>query len=125
MVGVDPSTAFAALGRAHAPHAVHHAPLDALPVPLGWAVAVASLAGLHHLDDLDAGLRAFAIALRPGGRLVVADVERGSGPARFPDGFVDAHNALRHRGAHLGPETAARVTAAGLTVAEDAVVDIP
>lgn len=123
VTGVDPSRSFAALGQHHAQHPVHHASLSALPFEDGSFDAVVSVAGLHHAPDLDAILREFARVVRPGGRVVVADVERGSGAAVFLDGFVDAHNPQGHVGDYFTPDTARRVAAAGLHVQHDAVAD--
>lgn len=49
----------------------HHTSVDRLPVPDGSMDLVYSLGVLHHLPDPEAGLRACARAVRPGGRLLV------------------------------------------------------
>lgn len=123
VIGVDPSASFAALGQAHAPHPVTHAPLTPSPVPAGSVDAVVSVAGLHHAPNLDEIFEAFRDAVRPGGRVVVADVERGTGPAVFLNGFVDAHNPQGHDGDFFHEGTAERLRGAGLEVEHDAVAE--
>ncbi len=75
-----------------------HCPLDAIALPDSTADAVASLAGLHHERCLPAILAEFQRVLRPGGRLGIAEIATGSAPARFLNGFVDAHSSLGHDG---------------------------
>ena len=71
-----------------------------LPLPDGSADRVVYLAVLHHFDDA-ARLAAYREALRvlrPGGLLVVGDVEEGSPQALWLNGFVDRNNPLGHDG---------------------------
>lgn len=84
---------------------------------------VVSVAGLHHEPDLAATLAAWRPLLRPGGRLVIADVARGSAVATFLDGYVGSHNALGHEGAFFGPDLGEVVVEAGyrdVVVVDDA-----
>lgn len=64
----------------------------------GFADAVVSLAGFHHVENREDVLREMHRILRPGGRLCLADVDQGSPVARFLNGFVHAHSPLGHRG---------------------------
>jgi SAM-dependent methyltransferase len=57
---------------------------------------VAVLAGLHHQDDKAGFLREAHRVLKPGGRIVVADVREGSGPARFLTQAVDRWSDMGH-----------------------------
>jgi len=123
VVGVDPSASFAALGQAHAPHPVTHAPLAPSTLAPGSVDAVVSVAGLHHAPNLDEIFEAFASIVRPGGRVVVADVERDTGPAMFLNGFVDAHNPQGHQGDFFHAGIAEQLRAAGLEVEHDAVAE--
>ena len=68
------------------------------PVELGWADRAICLAASHHIVNLQALLDNFFRYTRPGGLIQLADVEPGSGIARFLDGFVDAYTPSGHRG---------------------------
>ena len=59
------------------------------------------LASLHHVADKSAFFDALAAHLRPGGRIVLADVVEGTPVARFLDGFVARHNGMGHDGFYL------------------------
>jgi hypothetical protein len=52
--------------------------------------------------------------LRPGGRLGVADVELGSPPDRFLNGFVHEHSRTGHRGVFFDESFADALREAGL-----------
>ncbi len=73
-------------------------PLDDIDLPDAAADAVVSLAGLHHEPRLPAIFAEFHRLLKPGGRLGIAEVGADSAPARFLNGFVDAHNSQGHDG---------------------------
>jgi len=77
------------------------------------ADVVVSVAGLHHEEDPVGLLGAWRRLLRPGGRLVVADVAAGSSVASFLDGFVGNHNGIGHVGRYLPPDVDRRVRAVG------------
>ena len=69
-----------------------------LPLPDAACDAACSLAGMHHVPQRAAHYAEVFRILRPGGRLVLADVEVGSAPALFLNGFVDAHLSQGHCG---------------------------
>ena len=52
--------------------------------------------------------------LRPGGRLGIADVQLGSPPDRFLNGFVHEHSRTGHQGVFLDAAFAETLRAAGL-----------
>lgn len=79
------------------------APLEATPLPDASCDAVASLAGLHHFSDkLPVYLEWFRL-LKGGGRVVVADVEAETPPARFLNVYVHRHTPDGHEGFFLRP----------------------
>jgi len=93
-----------------------------LPLPWGSAsVDVAlSLAGVHHLADKRPLYTELLRVVRPGGHLVLSDVERDSAVANFLDGFVGAHNDTGHEGIYLDEETPRQLQAAGWDVLSNA-----
>jgi SAM-dependent methyltransferase len=91
---------------------------DLLPLPWadGAADAALSIAGVHHLADKRPLFAELARVVKPGGRLVLADVHEGSAVSRFLDGWVDRHNSTGHRGDYLGPHTLDELEQSGWTV---------
>ncbi len=89
-----------------------------LPLPFadGSADVAISVAGVHHLADKRPLLCELHRALRPGGRLVVADAHAGSAVARFLDEFVGRYNSTGHEGIYLDERTVADVASAGLVL---------
>jgi SAM-dependent methyltransferase len=122
---IEPSAVFAEACPAGPACHVVAAPIEAVPLPPARADAIVSLAGLHHCPDASAVFREMRRLLRPGGTAVIADVADGTAPARFLDGFVDAHNPIGHRGAYLDDRTAGLLSGAGLVPIEDRMVDVP
>lgn len=84
-----------------------------------------NLAGAHHLEDKVLFFNEAARILKPGGRLVLADVEAGTGADRFLNEFVDQNNSMGHTGVFLTPETAANVADCGFEILRDEVIDFP
>jgi SAM-dependent methyltransferase len=89
-------------------------------LPLPWKTAsvdaAVSLAGVHHLEDKVPLFTELARVVRPGGRLVLADVHEDSAVSRFLDGWVDKHNSTGHEGIFLGPQTLNELDQAGWSV---------
>jgi len=65
------------------------------------ADVLVSLAGLHHLPDRAARYLEAKRVLRPGGRIVVADVLKGSSADSFLNGFINEANSMGHHGIFL------------------------
>lgn len=117
VVGVERSSAMAARARRRAEGLanveVRRGTIEDLPVDDGWADVVLLSLSLGHVEDVTAALRRCARAARPGGRIVVADVERHLDAAivdRLGPGFrgFDADDLLRTMSA-AGLEGARRV----------------
>ena len=98
-------------------------PLAKIALPDRSADVVTCLTGLHHEPDVDGVLAELVRVLRPGGRLGVADVELGSAPDRFLNGFVHEHSRTGHRGAFFDASLVERLREAGL--AEVALAQAP
>jgi SAM-dependent methyltransferase len=86
---------------------------------------VVSVAGLHHVPELDAVFREMRRLVRPDGWVVVADVNAGSASDDFLNGFVDARNPLGHKGVFFDDATPGRLAKAGLRVVDDRIVATP
>lgn len=89
------------------------APCQEIPLPSASCDAVCSLAGLHHLHDREPVYSEWFRLLRPGGRVVIADVAEGTPVAGFLNGFVDRYNTLGHDGRFIDVADEAALHAAG------------
>lgn len=89
--------------------------------------AVVSLTGLHHVDapEQDAFLHECRRVLRPGGRLVIGEVARGSAVDAFLNGFVHAHNSQGHVGVFFDAGFLPRLQRAGFSNCAMQVCDYP
>lgn len=96
-------------------HGATHQDRDLLPLPWEDASidAALSIAGVHHLDDKGPLFAELARVVKPGGRLVLADVHEASAVSRFLDGWVDRHNSTGHVGSYLGDHTLDELVHAG------------
>jgi SAM-dependent methyltransferase len=113
VVAVEASEAFVQRGgeRGAAPVA---AGLRGEGLTPGRADVVVSLAGMHHEADHEELFAAWRTLLRPGGRLVAADVVAGSEQASFLDGFVGEWTVTGHAGHYFGDDLAELGRAGGL-----------
>lgn len=89
------------------------APCQAVPLGDASVDAVCSLAGLHHLPQRAPVYAEWFRMLRPGGRVVLADVAEGSAVAGFLNGFVDRYNSRGHAGSFLAGHDHAALREAG------------
>ena len=124
-LGVDPAEDFIAACSGEMSLNTLNCPIAEVPLPDGAVDYIISLAGLHHEPSLPAVFAEMHRLARPGGRVVIADVAVGTGPARFLNGFVASNNPRGHDGHFLDAGTRALVEAAGLAVADDALIEVP
>ncbi len=107
--------------RGAAPSKKGAAAQGGLPLlPLPWAddeidVAI-SLAGLHHLADKRPLFKELKRVLKPGGRLALSDVAKGSKVAHFLDGYVGDHNSTGHDGIFLDGSILSDLEYAGFVI---------
>jgi SAM-dependent methyltransferase len=102
-----------------------HAEITSVPLANETVDYVVSLAGLHHEPSLPRVFEEMRRLLRPGGRVVLADVAADTPPARFLNGFVAENCPLGHDGRFLDEHCASMLEAAGFTVADDRLMDVP
>lgn len=100
-------------------------PLDDIAIENNSVDACINLAGSHHLHDKSRFFSEARRILKPGGRLVLADAEKGTRVDRFLNGFVDRHSSMGHDGIFLDESTAAEITGCGFRVHDDELIGFP
>lgn len=120
VIAVDPTESFASQIAAAPNLEKLVCPLESINLPSGIADAIASIAGLHHVSDLDAVFSEFHRLLRDGGRLCILEVPAGSKTDRFLNGFVDRHCSMGHEGRFIDAPFRAALLRAGFKIVEDA-----
>lgn len=89
------------------------APCQEIPRPAASFDAICSLAGVHHLHDRYPVYAEWFRLLRPGGRVVLADVAEGTPVAGFLNGFVDRYNSQGHDGRFINAADEAALRSVG------------
>lgn len=82
---------------------VLNVPIHSIPLKDGSVDAIVNLATLHHITDRDTSFREWNRLLKPGGRIVVGDVEEGSTNGEFLNNAVDRYTPGGHKGIFLAP----------------------
>lgn len=90
--------------------------LSQIPLPTGVFDRVLSLAGAHHLPDMEKFCREVWRLLKPGATFVLADVMENSSAARYLNQWVDAHNTMGHQGIFLNQSTPEAVQNCGFQI---------
>ena len=102
IICVEPSTVFSKLILS-AQFELYNNPLNRIELPDACADAVINLAALHHFPDRQPIFKEWVRILKPGGRLIIADVEAGSSNGNFLNQTVDALTPGGHEGIFLKP----------------------
>lgn len=123
LIAVEPSAVFHDFAARQPALETRLCPLDEVDLPDGSADVVVSLAGLHHLEDRPSVFREMRRLLAGGGRLCLADVEAGSGPASFLNGFVHTNNSMGHVGEFVDDGFRRDLRRAGFTIQSDRHLD--
>lgn len=101
------------------------AEITSVPMADGSVDFVASLAGLHHEPSLPRVFAEMRRLIRPGGRVVLADVAIGTAPATFLNGFVAENCPMGHDGRFLDERTAPALEEAGFSIVDDRAIQVP
>ncbi len=92
------------------------ASLTTLPFQAHSFDKILCLVSLHHETQLQQFLHSAQRILKPGGFLVIAEVEQDSAPATFLNQFVDQHSRLGHQGDFFSAHYLGQIQQAGFLV---------
>jgi SAM-dependent methyltransferase len=113
-LGLDPAADFVRACKAVGAPAVQ-SDMRRTPFQDGYFDVIGSLTGVHHEVDRRSLYAEWWRLLRPGGRLVLADVLAGSKVALFLNGFVAEWNSKGHDGDFLNAGDLADLSAVGFS----------
>jgi len=112
--------------RIHSSFDIINSPIDQIPLASASIDIIASLAGLHHIEDRSSTFIEWARLLRSGGQLAVADVAAGTGPDEFLNQFVDRYTPQGHKGIFITEnEFLEHLVANDFEVTQDRVIAVP
>jgi SAM-dependent methyltransferase len=91
--------------------------LSNIPLPDGSVDRILCLATLHHsnIEERATFYREALRLLRPGGKLIVGDVETDTGVANWLNVFVDRYNPIGHKGIFFSDADSGLMNTAGFT----------
>ncbi|MGC6448410.1 MAG: class I SAM-dependent methyltransferase [Rubripirellula sp.] len=101
VICVEPSRSFSKMIPDHLD--ILNAPIHDIPLEDASVDAVVNLATLHHVADRDRTFHEWDRLLKPGGRMIIGDVEKGSENAEFLNTAVDRYTPGGHKGDFLKP----------------------
>lgn len=101
VICVEPSPVFSA--DIPTSFTVHNSPFEKIPVEDGRCDVIVNMAALHHIRNREEVYREWNRLLKPGGRIVLADVEAKSSNGRFLNTVVDQYTPGGHDGHFLRP----------------------
>jgi SAM-dependent methyltransferase len=122
LIGLETSRAFADLAEGRTRSVLVYEN-DRFPLKQNSADRVLSIAGLHHVQKKTSLFAETNRVLKPGGRLVVADVEASSPVRRFLDEFVGRYCQTGHSGWYFCDGTKEELSSADLNVTSDRMLE--
>lgn len=122
LIGLETSQTFAQLAN-EKPGNVLLFDNNRFPLKGASVDRVLSIAGLHHVENKCALFAEMRRILKPGGRIVAADVAGDSAVRNFLDDFVGRYCATGHSGWYFGADTRAELREAGLKIVDEKRLD--